>query len=98
MVFDLLNDIEDIKTKISDNQYKVILDKMMKINSLITELKKNNQIIQKRYDKLTNDYIKMSKYMLQLSLEREGLNYDSVIIDVEGNDIDNDYQEFISQN
>ena len=98
MVFDLLNDIEDIKTKISDNQYKVILDKMMKINSLITELKKNNQIIQKRYDKLTNDYIKMSKYMLQLSLEREGLNYDSVIIDVEGNDTDNDYQEFISHN
>jgi len=94
MAFDLLSDIEDIKTKITDNQYKNILDKLMKINTIMNELKKNNQIIQKRYDKLTTDYIYMSKYMLHLSLEREGINYeDNINIDIE-----RDYQDFLMNN
>jgi len=95
---DLLNDIEDIKEKITDQQYKTMLDKLMKINNTINETKNNYDIIHNKHHKLMNDYIKMSKFMLQLSLEREGLNYDSIIIDVAGNNLNHEYQEFLSQN
>ena len=98
MNFDLLNDIEEIKEKITDNQYKTILDKLMKINTHTNELKNQYELLQKLHNRLTNDYIKMSKFMLTLSLEREGLNYDSVIIDIGGNDVNQLYQEFLSQN
>jgi len=95
---DLLNDIEEIKEKITDQQYKTMLDKLMKINNTINDTKNNYDIINNKHYKLMNDYIKMSKYMLQLSLERDGLNYDSIIIDTAGNNIERDYQEFLSQN
>ena len=98
---DLLDNIEDIKEKITDNQYKTILDKLMKINTDMNELKSQHKLLKRHHGRLINDYIKMSKFMLTLSLEREGISYDSVMIDIAGNSVDNLdqlYQEFISQN
>ena len=90
----LLDYIESIKNDLTDIQYKTILD-LMKIyfekNKL---LKSTNQKYFVKLQNLMSDYIKLSKFNLTLTLEREGIFDSSIFTMSEINNVEVEYQEF----
>jgi len=86
MSIKILNIIEDIKEEISDQNYKVILETLMKINSDDEKQKKEishkDNIIKNMKNKLirlVNRYMDMSLSFNNIILEREGLISDKFL-------------------
>jgi len=86
MSIQILNIIEDIKEQISDQNYKVILETLMEMNTTDEKQKKEiahkDTIIKNMKNKiirLVNRYMDMALSFNNLILEREGLISDKFV-------------------
>lgn len=46
-LMEILNDVDDIKNKLTDNEYKKLMDKLMEANQQMTELKNELNLLVK---------------------------------------------------
>lgn len=90
----LLDYIESIKNDLTDIQYKTILDLMKIYYEKNKLLKSTNQKYFVKLQNLMSDYIKLSKFNLTLTLEREGIFDSSIFTMSEINNVEVEYQEF----
>lgn len=93
----LLNNIENIKEKLSSAEYKKIMDIMMSINVEINELKNKNKKQINKIKILTNRYINLSTLFVIIASEREGFNITNIldVCDCDTHNIDQEYNEYI---
>tara|TARA_R110000822_G_scaffold98418_3_gene222725 strand:- start:417 stop:722 length:306 start_codon:yes stop_codon:yes gene_type:complete len=94
MASEILNIIEEVKTNLSDLQYKTICDLLMTINNQIEAYDKKLEIKEKLFKatqtklkRMVNRYLDISVAFVGLYEEKEGVIYDRMIsIDCDCND------------
>ncbi len=83
----LLNLIDNVKTKLTDNEYKNIVDSINHLYHLNTQSDKQKALLLSKYDNLKCDYIQLNKRFLQLYDEYKGFdiyeNNNNNTIDIE---------------
>jgi hypothetical protein len=87
VINELLEKIEDIKTDIQDNQYKILMDTLKVLHNELREKDKNNIFILSRYHNLKTDYIGLTKRFITL--------YDEFRGEEERENIDISWRQFI---
>jgi hypothetical protein len=96
---DIVNLVEEIKEKISDNQYKLLLEYTMKLVNENKGMSRFREYLVNKYYCLNDDYIRLSKEFLFLYIEREhgtdSLHTFPHEFAFLSTNIDREYQEFI---
>ena len=87
----LFDYVEENKESMRDQDYKQILDCIMKEKAIQEKLRINDKTSLSKLFSITNDFIRLSKAYLNLNLEREGVCYDYTLPSI---NVDMDYQEF----
>ena len=83
--------VEEHKEQFRDNDYKVILECIMREKAVKEKLRLNDKTSLSKLFILTNDYIRLTKAYLNLNMEREGCCIPNTIPSI---DLDMEYMEF----
>ena len=99
---DIVNLVEEIKEKITDNQYKLLLEHTMKLVNENKGLSRFREHIINKYYGLNDDFIRLSRQFLFLYIEREYGTDTPQLYPHEhaflSTNIDREYEDFIRTN
>ena len=94
---DIVDKIDNVKEKMSSQEYKNIMDTLLKVNTEFTKLQIKNKRLNHRLMILSNRYMNLSTMYIILSSERDGFNLTN-ILDVCSNcppDVDEEWESYI---